>query len=94
MAGRILRISTTFRRSVENLGVRAGSPPYRGVSSTMRALSSADLPGIGDYETSFSPGRAFVRRVLGHNLWVLYRFDDDHVFVMTVHNRPPVPVDE
>jgi hypothetical protein len=60
----------------------------------MRAFASADLPGGGDFETSFAPGRAYVRRVVGHNLWLLYRFDDDHVFIMSARNQPPVPVDE
>ena len=94
MAGRILRVSTTFRRSVEKLGVRAGSPAYRAVSTTMRALASTNLPGGGDFETSFAPGRAWVRRVLGQNIWLLYRFDDEHVFTMTARGQPPVPVDE
>jgi hypothetical protein len=84
----------TFRRSVEKLGVAAGSPAYRAASATMRALASAELPGVGDYETSFAPGRAFVRRVVGHNLWILYRFDGKNVFVMTARNQPPVPLDE
>jgi hypothetical protein len=60
----------------------------------MRALASAALPGAGDFETPFSPGRAFVRRVVGQNLWTLYRFDDDQVFVMTARGQPPVPADE
>ena len=94
MAGRILRVSTTFRRSMERLGVRAGSPGYRAVSATLRALASGDLPGGGDSETSFSPGSAHVRRVLGHNLWLLYRFDDEHVFIMTARNQPPMPVEK
>jgi hypothetical protein len=94
VAGRILRISTTLRRSVERLGVRAGSTAYRAVSATMRSLASGDLPGTGDYETSFSPGKAHVRRVPGQNVWILYRFDDEHVFIMTAHGQPPVPVDE
>ncbi|MBN1606607.1 MAG: hypothetical protein JW940_08225 [Polyangiaceae bacterium] len=93
MVGRILRVSTTFRRTVERLGVRAGSPAYRAVSATVRALASADVPGFGDYETSFSPGRAYVRRVVGHNLWILYRFDDVHVLIMTARGEPPVPAD-
>jgi hypothetical protein len=79
---------------VEKLGVVAGSPAYRAVSATMRALASVGLPGAGDYETAFSPGRLFVRRVVGQNVWVLYRFDDDQVFVMTARGQPPVPLDE
>ncbi|HEY2513326.1 MAG TPA: hypothetical protein VGI39_20800 [Polyangiaceae bacterium] len=58
MAARILRVSATFRRSVEKLGVVAGSSAYRAVSATMCTLVSADLPGAGDFETAFSPGRA------------------------------------
>jgi hypothetical protein len=72
--------------------VQAGSPAFRAVSATMRALASTALPGGGDYETAFSPGKAFVRRVLGHNVWLLYRFNDDHVFVMATRNQPPVPL--
>jgi hypothetical protein len=94
VAARVLRVSTTFRRSVERLGVPAGSPAYRAVSSTMRALASAELPGAGDFETHFAPTKAHVRRVTGQNLWLLYRFDDDSVFIMTVRGQPPVPLDE
>lgn len=94
MAGRTLRLSTTFRQSVQRLGVPSGSPAYRAVSATMRALASSPLPGGGDFETPFSPGRAYVRRVAGHNLWVLYRFEDEHVFILSARSQPPVPVDE
>jgi hypothetical protein len=44
VAERSLRISTTFRRSVERTGVKAGSPGYRAVSAAMRALASGNLP--------------------------------------------------
>lgn len=94
MAARILRVSTTFRRSVEKLGVLAGSVAYRGVSATLRMLATAELPGPVDFETEFSPRRAFVRRVVGQNIWIVYRFDDEQVFVMTARGLPPVPTDE
>ena len=94
VAARVLGVSTTFRRSVEKLGIAQGSPVYRVVSATMRALASAELPAAGDYETAFPPGRAFVRRVGGKNVWILYRFDEDHVFVMTARDQPPIPADE
>jgi hypothetical protein len=93
MAGRVLRVSTTFRRSVMTLGVRAGSPGYRAVSAALRALASSPLPGGGDYQTRFSPGTVHVRRVQGHNVWLLYRFDDAYVFVMSARSQPPVPLD-
>jgi hypothetical protein len=84
VAARILRVSTTFRRTVERLGVLAGSPAYRAVSATIRSLASGELPGPGDVETPFAPGRAFVRRVVGQNLWILYRFDEDQLYVETI----------
>jgi len=37
----VLWVSSTFRRSVERLGVRAGSSAYRAVSATIGALGSA-----------------------------------------------------
>ena len=94
MAGRVLQVSSTFRRSVQQLGVQSGSAAYRAVSGTMRALAANVLPGPGDYETWFAPGRAHVRRVSGHNVWILYRFDDERLFVMTARSEPPVPLDE
>jgi hypothetical protein len=40
------------------------------------------------------PGRAYVRRVPGQNLWVLFRFDATPVDVLTVRDAPPVPFEE
>jgi hypothetical protein len=94
LAGRILRLSVTFRRSLDDIGFVRGTPGYRATFAAIATLSSADvLPGIGDDETLFSPGRAFVRRVSGFNAWILYRFDEENVFVMTVRGEPPVPID-
>jgi hypothetical protein len=93
LAARIIRLSTTFRRAAERLGIRAGSPAYHAIAASTRTLASGELPGAGDSETSFTPGLAFVRRVGGHDLWLLYRFDDEHVFIMTVRNRPPIPAE-
>ncbi|MGH7435774.1 MAG: hypothetical protein ACRENE_08870 [Polyangiaceae bacterium] len=86
-------MSTTFRGSVAKLGVAAGAAPYRAVSATVRALAASDLPGARDFETPFAPGKAYARRVTGQNLWLLYRFDDQFVFVMTARDQPPVPAD-
>lgn len=94
MARRIARLSTTFRRSVTALGFVPGSPNFRAVFAAVAALANADeLPGAGDDETAFGSGRAFVRRVGGRNVWILYRFDDDHLFAMTARGEPPVPAD-
>ncbi len=94
MARRVPRLSTTFRRRLDTLGVRPGTAEYRAVFVTISTLGTGALPGVADHETEFSPGRAYVRRVAGHNLWLLYRFDDDHVFIMTARSQPPVPADE
>lgn len=75
MAGRIPRLSTTFRRHLAKLGVRPTSVAYRAVFAAIGALANGDLPGAGDHETLFPPSRALVPRVTGHNLWLLYRFD-------------------
>jgi hypothetical protein len=91
---RISRLSSTFRRRLDALGVRPGTKEYRAVFGTISALESAALPSVSDDETEFSPGRAYVRRVAGCNRWILYRFDDGHVFIMTARNQPPLPADE
>jgi hypothetical protein len=71
----------------------AGSTPLHAVLVTIRAIADADvLPGPIDFETDFAPGRAYVRRVSGQNLWVLYRFDARHVDVLNVRSDPPIPV--
>lgn len=93
MADRILRVSTTFRRSIERLGIKAGSAAYRAVSAAMRALPTSELPGPGDFETEFAPTYAHARRGAGFNVWLLYRFDDDHLFLLTARGQPPVPRD-
>jgi hypothetical protein len=94
VARRVAQLSTTFRRSVIALGLQPGSPAFRAVFATVAALASAgELPGAGDDETAFGPGRAFVRRVTGRNVWILYRFDDAHVFAMTTRGQPPMPID-
>jgi hypothetical protein len=52
-------------------------------------LSKAEeLPGVADDETRFGLGRAFVRRIGGRNVWILYRLDDDHVFAVTTRRYP------
>ena len=52
------------------------------------------LPGVADSETAFAPTCAYARRVTGQNVWILYRFDEGHVYVMTARGEPPVPVDD
>jgi len=95
VARRVAQLSTTFSRSVLDLGLQPRSPGHRAVFATVAALAdAAELPGPLDDETKFGPGRAFVRRVTGRNVWILYRFDDDHVFAMSTRGQPPVPIDD
>jgi hypothetical protein len=94
VARRVAKLSTTFLRSVIALGLPPGSAGFSAVFATVAALAdAAELPGARDDETMFGPGRAFVRRVGGRNVWILFRFDDDHVFAMTTRGEPPVPAD-
>jgi hypothetical protein len=75
--------------------VHPKTPAYRAVFSMIDALSNAaSLPGVADVQTKFAPGRAFVRRVTGQNVWLLYRFDAEQLFVLTARAEPPVPVDD
>ncbi len=77
------------------LGIAHGSGRSLALGSAVAALSNADmLPGWSDFETTFHPGRAYVRRVPGHNLWILYRFDRQYVDVLSLRDQPPVPDDE
>jgi hypothetical protein len=88
VAGRVAQLSTTFRRSVIDLGLTPGSLGFRAVFATIAALANAsELPGPGDDETKFGVGRAFVRRVGGRNVWVLYRFDEQRVFALTARDQ-------
>lgn len=91
MARRVAQLSTTSRRAVIDLGLAPGSPGFRAVFATIAALANAEeLRCPGDDETTFGVGRTFVRRVVGRNVWVLYRFDNDHVFALTARTQPPV----
>lgn len=94
MARRVPRLSTTFRRSLEKIGVAPGTSRYRAVFATIGSIAGADdLPGPADVETNFAPGRAYVRRVGGQNIWLLYRFDEQHVSMLTARDEPPAPAD-
>ena len=52
------------------------------------------LPGPSDLETTFQPGRAYVRRVPRNNLWIWYRVNVSYVEILTVRDQPPVPIDD
>ena len=74
--------------------MQPGSPGFRAVFATLATLADAeDLPGLGDDVTQFGVGRAFGRRVSGRNVWILYQFDDRHLFAITTRGTPPVPAD-
>jgi hypothetical protein len=95
LARRIPRLSATLKRGLLKLGIAPRSSRFRAVFATVGALANTEtLPVPVDSETVFSPGRAYVRRVPGQNLWVLYRFDATHVDVLAVRDAPPVPFEE
>ena len=92
LARRIPRLSATLKRGLLKLGIAPRSTRFRAAFATVGALADTEtLPAPLDSETVFSPGRAYVRRVPGQNLWVLYRFDATHVDVLAVRDTPPVP---
>jgi len=92
---RITRLSVGFARNKGRLGLSPGSPELRRVLATVAAIGAAEaLPGHSDFETTFGPGRAHVRRVPGRNLWVLYRFDEEFVDILTLRDDPPIPADD
>lgn len=80
---------------MRSLGIATSTPRSLAVFAAIGTLTRADpLPGPGDVRSKFAPGHAHVRRVPKQNLWVWYRFGDDHVDVLAVRNEPPVPLDE
>lgn len=100
-AGAVFSLNLSRREAAADMAVavlvtsrRQHGKEYRAVFATIGVLETGALPGIAGHETEFSPGRAYVRRVSGHNLWILYRFDDDSVFIMTARSQPPVPTEE
>jgi hypothetical protein len=65
------------------------------VFGAIRTLTDPDeLPAPGDVRSRLAPGYAHVRRVRAHNLWIWYRFDDEHVELITLRDEPPVPEDQ
>lgn len=95
MAGRIPRLSPGFRRAMVRLNIASSTTRRRAVAATVRALAADDLlPASQDTVVEFRPGRAYVRRVPGHNLWVWYRFDSTTVSIVSVSDQPPVPSDD
>ncbi len=92
----VVGLSPLFRRRLEAVGVRPGSPVQRAVAATIATLAEAErLPGLLDTLALVPPtGEAFVRRVAGRNLWLWYRVDEQQVTMVTVTKTPPVPADE
>jgi hypothetical protein len=52
------------------------------------------LPGPADTSMAFGAGRAFVRRVSGDNLWIVYQVKDDFIDLLAVKGEPPIPSDD
>jgi hypothetical protein len=80
---------------MRRLGIATGSPRSTAVSAVIVDLTMAEeLPEPQDVRAKFAPGHAHVRRVPRQNLWLWYRFGDDHVDVLDVRVEPPVPDEE
>ncbi len=77
------------------LGVAPRTARYRALFAALASLKDCrDLPGVGDFEAVFHPGRVHVRRVDGFNVWILYRFDATFLDALTVRDQPPTPTDD
>jgi hypothetical protein len=61
----------------------------------LNELAADELPGADDFEAllPFRAGVAWVRRVPGEHLWLLYRFDDAVLEPLAVVDREPVRVE-
>ncbi len=95
MDRRIARLTAGFQRSRRRLAIATGTSRAQAISAVVRALASAEaLPEHTDLEVSFHPGRAFVRRVPKHNLWVWFRIDAEHVTLMSITDEPPIPLED
>ncbi|MEO0321507.1 MAG: hypothetical protein AAF447_00985 [Myxococcota bacterium] len=92
--GRRLRLTTWYARRARDT-VQPGTPTGIALGRVVRNLLRTEvLPGSQDFEARRRPtGRAWVRRVPGHNLWLWYRFDETEVFLLALTADPPVPTD-
>ncbi|HEU5074350.1 MAG TPA: hypothetical protein VFU02_09260 [Polyangiaceae bacterium] len=91
MARRIPQLSTTLRRTLAAIGARPNTAPHRAVFAAVGALGDAEaLPGLDDTRHASLRGGHMCAGVPGQNVWLLYRFDADHVFVITARAQPPV----
>lgn len=90
-----LKLGRRFRASLDAAGVVAGTDTGRRIGAVLRALAADEaLPRPGDAEMSIPPVRtAYVRRVVGENLWVLYEVRGPFVIVLHVARSPPVPLE-
>jgi hypothetical protein len=81
-----------FRASIDWL--RLGGEARRAIYRTVNALASESLPGE-DFEAlmPFGGGVAWVRKVPGRRLWLLYRFDAATLAPLAVVDRAPVRVE-
>lgn len=91
---RVAKPTPRFLKRLQALGIPSGSALSRAIAHEIGALAGADaLPGPLDFETTIPPTHsAWVRRLTGENIWLLYAWDDEHVSLLTVTTTPPVPI--
>jgi hypothetical protein len=95
VADRLLILTPGFARARNRLGIVGGSIRGKALSGCVVAIvASSELPAPADVEAEFRPGTAYVRRVVGFNLWVWFRCSADRVTVLSVTDAPPVPWEE
>ncbi len=88
---RIIRLAPRYVARLKALRIAHGTERARAIARTVAALATATtLPGPLDYLEAIPPVEtAYVRRVVGENLWLYYRFTDDELILVTIVDHPP-----
>lgn len=88
--GRTVRLS----RGVFLASRRLTKEQRRAVSEVVDGLEQATLPAPGSVRILLPPvAEGWALRVPHSNLWVIYTFGSQEVFVRAVSRQPPIPAD-
>lgn len=66
----------------------------KAVGRCVAALTRDPLPTMQDFQTMKPPVSPvhWFRRVPDQNLWIWFLFDDEHVTLVSLSDKPPVPI--
>jgi len=91
VAERRIAFGPVFRRALDRVGARPGSPIGRAVATAMRDIAaSEELPGPADVRTIVPPTlHVLARLVPGHAIWLLFEANDERVRFVTATRTTP-----